>query len=142
MPRSWFYKFHKHNTKTEIILFALNYNGAFKFFPKHKYDQNIVNLFNNDQKSDKGIGRKAVGPDCSDLIKNIFKKTHHSYLMNSKWDVVKNYQFQKYFLYFCSKVIYKNKTDYSSWLKFRYKCINQKKSRLILQNTDFLAIKK
>jgi len=142
LPRNWFYRFHKFNSKTEIILFALNYNGNFKFFPKHKYDKNIVNLFNKDQKTDKGIGDKAVGPDCSSLINNTFKRTHHTYLMNSNWDVEKNYQFQKYFLYFCSKVIENNKVDYSSWLNFRYNCIKQRTSRLILQNTDFLAIKK
>lgn len=142
LPQRWFYKFHKFNINTEIVLFALNYNGDFKFFPEHKYDKNIVNLFNKDQKTDKGIGNKAIGPDCSDLIKNVFKKTHRTYLMNSKWDVVKNYQFQKYFLYFCNQVILKNKVDYSSWLQFRYNCINEKNSRLILQNTDFLAIKK
>ena len=142
LPRSWFYKFYKLNSKTEILLFALNYNGDFKFFPKHKYDKNIVNLFNKDQKTDKGIGDKAVGPDCSNLIINTFSKTHNTYLMNSNWDVVKNYQFQKYFLYFCSNVIEKNKIDYSSWLKFRYNCIKQRNSRLILKNTDFLAIKK
>ena len=34
LPRSWFYKFHKLNIKTEIILFALNYNGDFKFLSK------------------------------------------------------------------------------------------------------------
>ena len=142
LPKNWFYKFHKFNSKTEIVLFALNYNGDFKFLPKHKNDKIIVNLFNKDQKTDKGIGNKAVGPNCSNLINNIFKKTHHTYLMNSKWNVEKNYQFQKYFLYFCSKVIKKNKVDYSSWLKFRYNCIKQRNSRLILQNTDFLAIKK
>ena len=142
LPRSWFYKFHKYNTKTEIILFALNYNGAFTFFPKHKYDQQIVDLFNKDQKSNKGIGVKAIGPECSVLIKNVFKNTHHTYLMNSKWDVTKNYQFQKFFLSFCNNVIKKNKIDYSSWLNFRKNCIKEKNSRLILQNTDFLAIKK
>ena len=142
LPRRWFYKFHKFNINTEIVLFALNYNGDFKFFPKHKYDKKIVNFFNKDQKTDKGIGNKAIGPDCSKLINNVFKKTHNTYLMNSKWDVVKNYQFQKYFLYFCSKVIKKNRVDYSSWLKFRYNCIKQRNSKLILQNTDFLAIKK
>ena len=62
--------------------------------------------------------------------------------MNSKWDVAKNYQFQKNFLFFCVKVIEKNNLDFSSWLNFRLKCIKEKKSRLILQNTDFLAIKK
>ena len=142
LPRNWFYKFHKFNTQTEIVLFALNYNGDFKFFPKHKYDNNIVELFNKDQKTDKGIGNKAIGPDCNYLINNVFKKTHHTYLMNSKWNVLKNYQFQKYFLYFCGKVIDKNKVDYSSWLEFRYNCIKEKNSRLILQNNDFLAIKK
>ena len=142
LPKSWFYKFHNLNSKTEIVLFALNYNGDFKFVPRHKNDKNINNLFNKDQKTDKGIGDKAVGPNCSNLIKNVFKKTHHTHLMNSNWDVVKNYQFQKSFLYFCSKVIEKNKVDYSSWLKFRYNCIKQRNSRLILKNTDFLAIKK
>ncbi len=142
LPRNWFYKFHKFNIKTEIILFALNYNGSFKFYPKHKNDQEIINLFNIDQKTDKGIGSKAIGPDCSKLINNIFNKTHHTYLMNSKWDVVKNYKFQKYFLNFCKEVIKKNNIDYSLWLKFRYQCITKKNSRLILQNKDFLAIKK
>ena len=85
---------------------------------------------------------KAIGPDCSKLINNIFNKTHHTYLMNSKWDVVKNYKFQKYFLNFCKEVIKKNNIDHSLWLNFRYKCITKKNSRLILQNKDFLAIKK
>ena len=61
--------------------------------------------------------------------------------MNSKWNVEKNYEFQKYFYIFAVKLS-KNKVDYSSWLKFRYNCIKQRNSRLILQNTDFLAIKK
>ena len=62
--------------------------------------------------------------------------------MNSKWDVVKNYQFQKYFLNFVLKLLIKNNIDYSLWLNFRLKCITKKNSRLILQNKDFLAIKK
>ena len=142
LPKNWFYKFHKYNLKTDIILFAINYNGSFKFFPKHKYDKNIVNFFNMDQKTDKGIGLKAVGPDCSQLIKKTFKNTHYTYLMNSNWDVIENYQFQKYFLKFCTNVLKNNKIDYSSWLNFRYKYIKEKNSRLILHNTDFLAIKK
>ena len=68
LPKTWFKNFHKLNLDTEIVYFALNYNGNFKFFPKHKDDKKILNIFNKDQKSDKGIGEVAVGPDCTELI--------------------------------------------------------------------------
>ena len=73
LPKTWFKMFHKLNVDTEIVYFALNYNGNFKFFPKHKDDKKILNIFNKDQKSDKGIGEVAVGPDCTELINKVFK---------------------------------------------------------------------
>ena len=36
LPKTWFKNFHKLNLDTEIVYFALNYNGNFKFFPKFK----------------------------------------------------------------------------------------------------------
>ena len=132
----------KLNFDTEIVYFALNYNGNFKFFPKHKDDKRILNIFNKDQKSDKGIGEVAVGPDCTELINKVFKRTHKTYVLDSTWDVSKNYEFQIYFLNFCREIIQKNKLNFDDWLKFRLKCIKEKKSRFILNNTDFLAIKK
>ena len=142
LPKTWFKNFHKLNVDTEIVYFALNYNGNFKFFPKHKDDKKILNNFNKDQKSDKGIGEVAVGPDCTELINKVFKRTHKTYVLDSTWDVSKNYEFQIYFLNFCREIIQKNKLNFDDWLKFRLKCIKEKNSRFILNNTDFLAIKK
>ena len=45
LPKTWFKNFHKLNVDTEIVYFALNYNGNFKFFPKHKDDKIILNIF-------------------------------------------------------------------------------------------------
>ena len=142
LPKSWFKNFHKLNVDTEIVYFALNYNGNFKFFPKHKDDKKILNIFNKDQKSDKGIGKVAVGPDCTELINKVFKRTHKTYVLDSTWDVSKNYEFQIYFLNFCREIIQKNKLNFDDWLKFRLRSIKEKNSRFILNNTDFLAIKK
>ncbi len=142
LPKTWFKNFYKLNVDTEIVYFALNYNGNFKFFPKHKDDKKILNIFNKDQKSDKGIGEVAVGPDCTELINKAFKRTHKRYVLDSTWDVSQNYKFQIYFLNFCREIIQKNKLNFDDWLKFRLKCINEKNSRFILNNTDFLAIKK
>ena len=35
----------------------------------------ICDLINKDQKSNKGIAVKAIGPECSVLIKKVFKNT-------------------------------------------------------------------
>ena len=142
LPKTWFKNFHKLNVDTEIVYFALNYNGNFKFFPKHKDDKKILNIFNKDQKSDKGIGEVAVGPDCTELINKLFKRTHKTYVLDSTWDVSKNYEFQIYFLNFCKEIIQKNKLNLDHWIEFRLKSIKEKNSRFILNNTDFLAIKK
>jgi len=45
-------------------------------------------------------------------------------------------------LNFCREIIQKNKLNFDDWLKFRLKSIKEKNSRFILNNTDFLAIKK
>ena len=84
----------------------------------------------------------AVGPDCTELINKVFKRTHKTYVFDSTWDVSKNYEFQIYFLNFCREIIQKNKLNFDDWLKFRLKSIKEKNSRFILNNTDFLAIKK
>ena len=142
LPKNWFNNFYKLNINTEIVYFALNYDGNFKFFPKHKDDKKILNLFNKDQKSDKGIGEVAVGPNCSKIINKVFKSTHKTYVLDSTWDVNRNYEFQMHFLNFCEDIIKKNKLNLDHWLEFRLKSIKEKNSRFILNNKDFLAIKK
>ena len=54
MPKNWYLGFKKQNLNTKVIYFSINYDGFFKFHPKHKDDQYVLNLFNKDQESDKG----------------------------------------------------------------------------------------
>ena len=141
MPKSWFKNFYKLNTKTNIIYFAINFDGNFIFYPTHKDDKLVLKLFNSDQKTDKGSGQKAVGSDCTKIINSLFKKTHKTYIYNSDWKVKNNKAFQNMFINFCENVISKNKYDLSDWLIYRRKLINNNKSKFILKNKDFLAIK-
>ena len=142
MPHDWFKKFYQKNKNTKLVYFSINYDGYFKFFPKHKFDRNVLELFNNDQKSKKNNKTKAVGPECSDIIKNYFSKTHKAYLFKSNWTNIKNKNFQLMFLEFCEKIIKKNnKTNLLEWLEFRTDNIIMNKSKLSVSNKDFLAIK-
>ena len=141
MPRKWFKDFSKLNTNTKIIYFSINYDGFFKFTPKHKEDELVLKLFNKDQKSDKGIGLRAVGQDCTNIINTVFSKTHKTYVFNSDWIVENNKAFQEIFINFCENVILKNKLDLSDWIKFRRDHIANNKSKMLLKNKDFLALK-
>ena len=141
MPRQWFKEFSRLNTNTKIIYFSINYDGFFKFTPKHQDDELVLKLFNKDQKSDKGIGLKAVGQDCTSIINTAFSKTHKTYIFNSDWKVTNNKAFQKIFINFCENVILKNKLDLRDWIKFRRDCITNNKSKILLRNKDFLALK-
>ena len=142
MPVDWFKKFYTKNRNTKLVYFSINYDGYFKFFPKHKLDKDVLQLFNNDQKSKKNNKTRAVGPDCSNIINSWFVKTHKCYLFKSNWTDVKNKNFQLMFLDFCENIIKKNKkTNFSEWIDFRKKNIIKNKSKLSVSNKDFLAIK-
>ena len=141
MPFHWFKSFYKQNINTKLIYFSINYDGYFKFYPFHKDDKAVLNLFNADQQSIKHKNDLAVGPDCSKIIEKQFKKTHKIYSYKSTWSVKNNKKFQSMFLNFCSNVLNKNKKDFTSWLTFRNENIMNNKSKLIVNNKDFLAIK-
>ena len=141
MPKNWYLGFKKQNLYTKVIYFSINYDGFFKFHPKHKDDQYVLNLFNKDQESDKGIGQKAVGKNCSQIINKLFSKSHKTFVFDSSWDVSNNKKFQNMFLDFCENVLEKNKISLDRWLDFRRENIKKNKSKLFLRNKDFLALK-
>ena len=49
--------------------------------------------------------------------------------------------FQDMFINFCENVIKKNKISLEPWIKFRRENIRLNKSKLLLRNKDFLALK-
>ena len=91
--------------------------------------------------SDKGIGKKAVGPKCTQIIDKLFQSTHNTFIFKSDWVVEKNQIMQRMFIGFCEEIISKNNRNYEEWLKFRKEKIKSNKSILKLQNKDFLALK-
>ena len=142
MPYKWFKDFHRLNQNTKIIYFSINYDGFFNFHPHHSLDTNMLNLFNKDQQSMKDGKFKAVGPDCAEIIKSFFSKTHKTFVQNSNWVDIKNKKFQLMFLNFCKNVINKNnKNVLDEWLEFKKEKILKNQSKLNVHNKDFLAIK-
>ena len=112
------------------------------FSPHHSLDNNMLKLFNHDQQSKKDGAVKAAGPECSEIIKSYFSKTHKTFLLNSNWVDIKNKRFQLMFLNFCKNVINKNnKNILDEWLEFKKENILKNKSKLNVHNKDFLAIK-
>ena len=53
-------------------LFPLNYNGRSRCTPCEPEDEEVRALMNRHQKSDKGLGGVAAGPDASDCAERIF----------------------------------------------------------------------
>ena len=142
MPFEWFKKFYQENKKTKVVYFAINYDGFFQFYPKQKYDKEMLIMFNDDQKSIKHKNDRAVGPDCTKIIEKQFIKTHKTFSFSSNWNIKNNKKFQLMFLNFCENVIKKNQTNnLNEWLVFRKNQIKKNKSRLVVNNKDFLAIK-
>ena len=60
MPKNWYLGFKKQNLNTKVIYFSINYDGFFKFHPKHKDDQYVLNLFNMIRSQIKVLGKKQL----------------------------------------------------------------------------------
>jgi hypothetical protein len=53
-------------------LFTITYNGWFSCSPAEPEDETIRHLFNRHQKTDKGLGGPAAGPDAADCAARCF----------------------------------------------------------------------
>ena len=67
MPKNWYLEFKKQNLNTKVIYFSINYDGFFKFHPKHKDDQYVLNLFN--EETSKGLRIGGSGAEVVDSVK-------------------------------------------------------------------------
>jgi len=53
---------------------TLNYDGTTEWTPGHTLDKDVLQIFNQDQHSDKGFGQ-ALGPDAGNLIEAVFSES-------------------------------------------------------------------
>jgi hypothetical protein len=64
VSESWLRALASHSRYAgAAVLFALNYNGQSRCFPPEAEDEMVRALMNRHQKSDKGLGGVATGPD-------------------------------------------------------------------------------
>ena len=55
-----------------LALFAITYNGRFACSPSDAEDEAVRNLMNRHQKTDKGLGGRAAGPDAGAVAEQCF----------------------------------------------------------------------
>ena len=57
-----------------LALFAITYNGRFSCTPVEAEDEEVRDLMNRHQKTDKGLGGRAAGPDAGSCAERCFAK--------------------------------------------------------------------
>lgn len=72
------------------IYAALNYDGATNWTPPHSSDAQILAAFNQDQRSDKGLGL-ALGPEAATYLQRVFKQAgYQTFIESSPWQLTKD----------------------------------------------------
>ena len=70
------------------VLFALTYNGESRWSPVEPEDDIIRDLMNRHQKTDKGLGGPAAGPDAVDCAERSFAAAGYQVRRDaSDWDL-------------------------------------------------------
>jgi hypothetical protein len=64
-------------------LFAVTYNGSSSSSPVEPEDEWILNLFNQHQRTDKGLGGTAAGPDAGVAVERCFAEVGYDVLRQS-----------------------------------------------------------
>jgi hypothetical protein len=73
VSKSWLLALANHcRIEGALALFALIYNGRFACTPSEPEDEPVRDLFNRHQKTDKGLGGVAAGPDAGAVAEQCF----------------------------------------------------------------------
>jgi SAM-dependent methyltransferase len=73
VSESWLRALAAHcRVEGALALFAITYNGRFACTPSDPEDEAVRNLMNRHQKTDKGLGGCAAGPDAGDVAEQCF----------------------------------------------------------------------
>ncbi|MES5099063.1 class I SAM-dependent methyltransferase [Agrobacterium sp. BA1120] len=124
---------------------ALNYDGKMEWTVPHPLDGQIVEDFNQHQRSDKGFG-PALGPDASDHLSTLCRAQGFSVkTAESPWQLGPDMaQLQTDFLAGLQRPIHEiGNTDddaFNEWLEFRLSHTDVEGSVCIVGHTDFLAV--
>ena len=73
VSKSWLLALANHcRLEGALALFAITYNGRFACTPSDPEDEPVRDLFNRHQKTDKGLGGGAAGPDAGAVAEQCF----------------------------------------------------------------------
>ena len=74
VSKSWLLALAAHcRVEGALALFAITYNGRFACTPADAEDEVVRDLMNRHQKTDKGLGGPAAGPDAGAVAEQCFR---------------------------------------------------------------------
>jgi len=75
------------DARKTAVYAALNYDGTTTWAPAHPLDEKVLAAFNQDQRTDKGLG-PALGPDCTAYLKQALEKKGYTVsIQPSPWQL-------------------------------------------------------
>ena len=124
---------------------CLTYNGLIEWSPKHSFDGEFLQLLNNDQRRDKGMG-PALGPDAFQAINNSFVSSGFVVKTGSSPWVLdsKDWQLQKALLLQWVKLLDQKSSwpawKIKEWNEFHLAVIVEGKSQLKVGHQDIWVV--
>jgi hypothetical protein len=126
-------------------LFALNYNGQSRCSPAEPEDDAIRLLMNRHQKSDKGLGGIAAGPDAVDRAERYFltagyevRREETNWVLNSGARELQR-QLIKGWAHAAEEMAPEEAANIGDWLQRRLAHIDAGRSHVIVGHDDFAA---
>lgn len=124
---------------------ALNYDGVMHWSLPHPLDEQMVDLFNRHQRTDKGFGA-ALGPDATACLARLL--TAHGFsvrIEDSPWRMdSRTAALQAEFLHGLRRPLLEmsdlSEAVINDWLEFRLSAIGQPGSSCLVGHTDLLAL--
>jgi SAM-dependent methyltransferase len=126
-------------------LFALNYNGQSTCWPAEPEDDVIRHLMNRHQKSDKGLGGVAAGPDAVDCAERCFSEAGYQVQRDvSNWVLPHDErelqeQLIKGWAHAAEEVAPEDTSRISDWLSRRLAHVKAGRSRIVVGHEDLAA---
>ncbi len=127
-------------------LFSITYNGQSSCDPAEPEDDMVRDLMNLHQKTDKGLGGAAAGPDAADVAERVFEEADYRVeRAASDWRLhAMDREFQRQLIqgwaYAAREIAPQHTSIVDDWLRRRLAHVAAGRSRIVVGHVDMAAL--
>lgn len=127
-------------------LFTMTYNGASSCDPAEPEDEMVRELMNLHQRTDKGLGGPAAGPEAANMAERIFEDAgFRVQRAPSDWSLApSDRQFQRMLLegwaHAATEISPNHRDTIADWLRRRLEHVAAGRSRVVVNHDDLVAV--